>query len=112
MPRPRKCRRIYSLPRFNLFTPAQPRDVSTTVTLTVDEFETIRLIDHQGLLQEECGRKMQVARTTVQLIYSNARKKLAEALVNGANIEIKGGDYQLCSDESEACARHTASRPV
>ena len=103
MPRPRKCRRICSLPRYNLFTPAEPRDANFTVTLTVDEFETIRLIDHEGLLQEECGKKMQIARTTVQLIYSTARKKLAEALVNGANIEIKGGDYQLCSQEPDQC---------
>ena len=81
------------------------------VVLTVDEYESIRLIDRQGFSQEECGSYMQVARTTVQMIYNSARKKLAAALVDGLPLRIEGGDYQLC-DGSEAycgcggCKRH------
>lgn len=67
--------------------------------MTVDEYETIRLIDLNGLTQEECGVSMNVARTTVQAIYGSARKKLAELLVNAGELSVKGGDYILCDGE-------------
>ena len=75
--------------------------------MTVDEFETIRLIDHQGLTQEECARQMNVARTTVQGIYDRARKKLADALVEAIPLTISGGKYRLYGDgwDSEACCQ-------
>ena len=95
MPRPRKCRRVCNLP---VYTDFIPLGVSTDkkVILTVDEYETIRLIDKNGLSQEECGQYMNIARTTVQQIYMNARKKIAEALVDGLALKIEGGDYCLC----------------
>ena len=47
MPRPRKWRRVCCLPENNRFGPldAQAED---TVTMTVDEFEAIRLMDVEG----------------------------------------------------------------
>jgi predicted DNA-binding protein (UPF0251 family) len=51
--------------------------------MTIDEYETIRLIDLEKLTQEECATQMNISRTTVQGIYDVARKKIAESLVNG-----------------------------
>lgn len=77
------------------------------VFLTVDEYETIRLIDKDGLSQQKCSILMQVARTTVQQIYASARQKIADALVDGLPLQITGGDYQLCDGESEHCSYGT-----
>ncbi|WP_312700487.1 DUF134 domain-containing protein, partial [Sedimentibacter sp.] len=76
----------------------------------VDEYETIRLIDLEELSQEECASQMNVARTTVQGIYSEARKKLAESLVNGKVLRIEGGEYRLCDGDGEACIRGSCCR--
>jgi predicted DNA-binding protein (UPF0251 family) len=67
--------------------------------MTVEEYEAIRLIDLEGMMQEECANQMNVARTTVQRIYNEGKKKLARSLVEGKIIKIEGGDYKLCDEE-------------
>jgi len=66
-----------------------------TVMMTIDEYETIRLIDYLKLTQEECAARMQVSRPTVTHIYEAARFKLADALVNEKQLLIGGGDYDI-----------------
>ena len=95
MPRPRKYRKVCHFPQSLLFTPENP--AGEPVCLTVDEYETIRLIDREGFSQESCGEQMGVARTTVQLIYASARKKLAQMLVDGRPLQITGGEFRLCA---------------
>ena len=103
MARPMKRRRVCAMPRQQCFMPSPRKrfyaEQADSVQMTVDEFETIRLIDYEGLLQEECAEWMDVARTTVQAIYFNARLKLAEALVEGLPLIIQGGEYVLCQDD-------------
>lgn len=114
MPRPCKCRKVCSLPPAREFAPVNGV-CRGEVTLTVDEYETLRLIDNEGFSQEACGAYMQVARTTVQQIYTAARAKLARALVNGSALKISGGNFKLCDGrEAECgcggCRRHRCRR--
>ena len=90
MPRPFRCRRIEQLPVYRSFS---PDDIAAeeSVQMTVDEFEALRLLDDEGLTQEACASRMNIARTTVTAIYDNARKKVADALVNGKRLLITGG---------------------
>ena len=64
MSRPRKCRRVCDFPQTVTFLPGNLKTKTSEIILTVDEYESIRLIDKEGLSQEQCGDFMQVARTT------------------------------------------------
>lgn len=99
MPRPVKGRRVCCLPESTVFGPKGPVNKDEIITMTVDEYETIRLIDLENMTQEECAARMNVARTTVQRIYMNARRKLATSLVEGVFLKIEGGDYELCTED-------------
>jgi len=71
-----KSRRVCKLPEVKEFIPVTASEDVLPVVLTVDEYEAVRLIDKEGFSQEVCSMHMQVARTTVQRIYNNARKKI------------------------------------
>jgi len=104
--RPRCKRRVESVPEVTYFKPKGiPLDDLEIVNLTVEEFEAVRLVDLDGLEQEEAAAKMGVSRRAFWDDIQNARKKIADALVNGKAIEIKGGDFVVevkrkfkCSD--------------
>lgn len=102
MPRCRK-RIVCKEPDVKVFIPQQ-NDNSEMLIMTVDEYESIRLIDLEGFSQEECANKLGVARTTAQLIYNNAREKIAKALVKVKGLQIEGGNYVLC-DGSPHCKK-------
>lgn len=103
MSRPRKCKKVCHFPQTLEFVPAGTGESGTPVILKVDEYETIRLIDREGLSQEQCGEAMGVARTTVQQVYAGAREKLAAFLVEGRPLRIEGGDYRLCRGGERDC---------
>ncbi len=118
MSRPRKWRKVCCLPGSARYGPLDaPDNEENFVTMSIDEYETIRLIDLEGFTQEECAVQMHIARTTVQGIYNDARRKLAESLVNGKVLRIEGGDYQLCDGLEVNCAcggcyRHRSGNPA
>lgn len=95
MPRPIKAKTICSELKINIFGPKGFAN-KVYVDMSLEEYETIRLIDYNNLTQEECASFMEVARTTVQKLYDQARTKIADALVNGKILKISGGNYRLC----------------
>ena len=66
MSRPFKKRRICCKPLCMTFRPEGTSDEMGCIVLLLDEYETIRLIDFEGLSQDQCAQQMQVARSTVQ----------------------------------------------
>ena len=102
MARPSKRRRICAMPPCSCFAPQEADEGRASVTMTLDEYEAIRLIDYVGLTQEECAAQMNIARATAQAIYAAARAKLARCLVLRQRLYIEGGDVALC-EEKESC---------
>ena len=108
MPRPFRCRRIEQLPVYRSFSPDDTA-AAESVQMTVDEFEALRLLDSEGLTQEACASRMNIARTTVTAIYDSARKKVADALVNGKRLLITGGhcEYRPVEIDQEIIEKGT-----
>lgn len=103
MPRPRVGKKVCCLPQNELFGPLDMNSEQTeTIVMSVEEYETIRLIDYERMTQEECAQHMKVARGTVQKLYNDARMKISKLLVDGSNVQIKGGDYLLYEEEEKA----------
>lgn len=95
MPRPKRCRRICSEPLNSVFYPSVDNDLEG-ISLTLDEYEVIRLVDLEGYNHLECAKQMDVSRSTVQEIYESARRKIASFIVYGRKLYIRGGNYQAC----------------
>lgn len=110
MPRGKKIRMVSGLPRNNRFSPMGVNNPNE-ILMALDEYETIKLIDYEGLTQEECAKLMQVARTTVQQIYSNARKKIATMILEEKSLLIHGGCYKICQNANFRGRRHRNNCP-
>ena len=116
MPRPRKQKKICSLPAVNAFGPIGAiAENADAIRMSIEEYETIRLIDHEGLNQEQCAEVMCVARSTIQRLYTDARRKLADSIIGGKILKIGGGDYTLCSQPAgqsicTGCRQHRNRR--
>ena len=60
MARPKRCRRICTEPDFDAFAPAGI-PCAETVTLTLEEYETIRLIDLENCTHQQCAQQMDIS---------------------------------------------------
>ena len=66
--------------------------------LHFDEYEAIRLLDYEGLMQEQAAERMNVSRPTLTRIYEQARRSMAKAFVEGKMIVIEGGNVEFDRD--------------
>jgi len=90
MPRPKKNRKICFNPKSNYFKPRGiPLVELDNILLEPDEVEAIRLADKLMLSHEKSAKKMQISRATFGRIVNTARKKIADAIIDGKAIEIK-----------------------
>jgi len=93
MPRKQKSRQISFSPQT---TYLKPRGVALSslkeVNLNLDELEALRLVDLSGQEQITAAKQMDISQSTLQRILVKAHKKVAQALVCGFAIKIKGGE--------------------
>jgi uncharacterized protein len=104
MSRSIKCRHVQCNPNAVYFKPcAVPLSALEELNLAFDELEALRLADLEGLYQEEAADSMQISRQTFGNIVKSARKKVADALVNGKAIRIEGGVCSVATKEVFIC---------
>jgi predicted DNA-binding protein (UPF0251 family) len=83
MPRKKKIRCCNCSVAGNIFKPVGiPMHNLDKVNLEIDELESLRLCDYEGLTQEEAGDKMGISRATVQRLLYSGRKKIIDALLS------------------------------
>lgn len=107
--RPRMHRTIANTSDCRCYKPCCHEEVGQGITLRPEEIELIRLIDLEGFEQEEAAEKMGVSRKTAWRDLHEARRKLADALVNGRSINMAG-----CTKAAEGrcpkCPQDTGDR--
>lgn len=90
--RPKKTRWVKCLPGERCFRPkCQPPHDLDGVTLSLDEFEAMRLACLEDLKQKDAARLMKISRPTFSRIMTSACRKVTDALVNIKAIKIEGG---------------------
>jgi predicted DNA-binding protein (UPF0251 family) len=113
MPNNIKLRRVSTLPGVTYFKPAGiPLRSLEEINFSVEEAEAIRLKDMENLAQEQCAGKMNISRTTFQRVLESARKKVADALLNGKAIRIEGGNYEITMHRYRCIKGHEWTIPV
>jgi len=98
MARPKKWRLVSKEPKVTFFKPHGVQEKKNEVILPVDGFEALRLTDVEGLEQDAAAKLMGISRQTYGRILAHARRLVAQALVFGKPLRIKGGQYKLIGE--------------
>lgn len=104
MPRPKRIRRVTNPPHFKGFKPMGLSNLKAPIVVNFEEYEAIRLSDYDLHGQVEAAKIMGVSRPTFARIYESARRKIAQAFIDGKAIVFEGGkvyfdsDWYTCAD--------------
>jgi predicted DNA-binding protein (UPF0251 family) len=93
------------MPRCGLFKPAGvPCSSLEEIVLTVDEMEAMRLADLDGMYQEPAAQQMNISRQTFGRVIESARRKVAQALIQGQALRIEGGTVEVVAMRRFQCS--------
>jgi len=98
MPRPKRMRKMTNPPHFKGFRPVGLPEENNPVVLDYEEYESIRLSDFELYSHLEASRIMEISRPTYTRIYESARRKVAQAFVQGKAIVFEGGKVYFDSE--------------
>ena len=93
--RPRKTRTVRKNPTIKQFSPRGRIGRPGSMAIKIEESEAIRLADYLELDQREAAKFMGISQQTFSRVLKSGRKCLAEALIKGHIINIKGGDFKI-----------------
>lgn len=97
MPRPKRIRRVTNPPHFKGFKPIGILNGGAPIIVNFEEYEAIRLSDYDLHGQVAAAAIMGVSRPTFARIYESARRKIAQAFIEGRSIVFEGGKFYLDS---------------
>ncbi|NYT10980.1 MAG: DUF134 domain-containing protein [Methanomassiliicoccales archaeon] len=102
--RRRGARWISHIPIVRAFGPLDqpPRG---SVQLKFEELEALRLVDLEGMDQEQAAVTMGISRKSLWLDLKRARGKVTEALVTGMIIQVEGGTYMVRGNQASGPER-------
>lgn len=105
MARPKCARYVNEYPGTTFFKPRGiPLVELEEVTLSVDEYEALRLADLEGLYQEDAAALMNISRATFGRILESAHRTVADALISGKAIKIEGGVVTVTQKRMFQCS--------
>lgn len=108
--RPCKPRRIGALPPCRRYAP-QDSVPEGESRIGLDMLEALRLVDAEGLPQEQAATVMDVSAPTLCRILGEARRQVTTALSQGRAIIIEGGNIMLCEDSGRQRHGHGPHGP-
>lgn len=92
MPRPKKERIVSTPPLYSSFKPTGiQKSLLQQISLTLDEYEAIRLSDYLSMEHKEAAEEMEISRPTFSRLLEQAHKKVAAFIVEGKELSIDGG---------------------
>jgi predicted DNA-binding protein (UPF0251 family) len=96
MPRRKKRRMVSAPPVYSSFKPiGVRRNEIHRLSLDLDEFEAIRLADYMSMDHSEASDEMEISRSTFSRLIETARKKIAQFIIEGKELYIKGGNIHF-----------------
>ena len=93
---PYRKRRIQLPPNYKNFKPSGvPRNLLKSLTISVDEYEALRLADYEGLEHLQASEKMGISRPTFTRLIEKARRKMAKTIIEGLELVVEGGNIEF-----------------
>ncbi len=99
--RPKKRRLVKNGPKIVQFSPRGRPGRPDEAELAMEEFEALRLIDCLNFDQKKAAQTMRISQQTFSRVLKKSRKIVADALVNGKIIKIRGGHYTISAHPRE-----------
>ncbi len=92
---------IEHVPQFDAFIPVHSNELTKeqlergVETLTLGELEAIRLVDLNGMTQDEAGMVMGISRGSIWRLVNSARTKISRSILFGKILVIQSEEIHI-----------------